>query len=215
MNSLFKYPIVSLVLMLVFSCNNSEKKSSNINKNEKAIEKTDVFSMDTSGIAISWIAYKFTNKTGVKGVFDEYVLSTENKSGPIEALLENSKIDIITSSVNSGDAIRDPKLRAIFFKVLNTDTIKGQIKEVKSGTGILTLEMNNILNDIPYNYYLTQDTIIFSTTIDVTKWKGQEAIQALNKECYELHTGTDGISKLWPDVDVSIRLPLNRILKKN
>ncbi len=70
--------------------------------------------------------------------------------------------------------------------------------------------MNNITNEIPFSYTLKTDTIFIDATINLTDWKGDEAINALNKVCYDLHKGADGISKLWPDVSVNIKLPVNK-----
>ncbi len=68
--------------------------------------------------------------------------------------------------------------------------------------------MNDISNDVEYDYTLKNDTLFLSTHLDLYNWKGEKALKSLNKECYELHAGLDGISKLWPDVDVTIKLPV-------
>ena len=118
---------------------------------------------------------------------------------------------IITSSVNSGNIIRDPKLRTSILKVFNTDPINGRILDAEHGKGALEeLEMNNISNDTKYDYSLKNDTLFLTTHLDLMLWNGKEALNSLNKECYELHKGIDGVSKLWPDVDVILKLP-NRI----
>ncbi len=56
---------------------------------------------------------------------------------------------------------------------------------------------------------------MLSIHLDVLLWNGEEALKTLNKECYELHTGTDGISKLWPDVDVVLKIPVKLEFLKN
>ena len=118
---------------------------------------------------------------------------------------------IITSSVNSGNIIRDPKLRTSILKVFNTDPINGRILDAEHGKGALEeLEMNNISNDTKYDYSLKNDTLFLTTHLDLMLWNGKEALNSLNKECCKLHKGIDGVSKLWPDVDVILKLP-NRI----
>jgi hypothetical protein len=211
MSLFYRYAVFLFLSLTLISCNNSEKKKLDTSEDVKHLDIAQIYSIDTSEIEIQWTAYKFTNKVGVRGIFTQYVFSSESESGTIEDLLEKSKIAIKAQSVSTGDSIRDPKLRNIFFKIFNTDTINGEILEAKSGTGNLTLEMNKLKQEIPYTYYLTQDTIILKTALDLTKWKGDEALQALNKECYDLHKGTDGISKLWPDVDVLIKLPVKNM----
>ncbi|MFS4416452.1 YceI family protein [Maribacter sp. 2307ULW6-5] len=210
MQQLVKYAPFLILAFLVFSCNSSNKKKKADQTEEKVVQKEQIYSVDTSGVSIKWTAYKFTDKLGVSGGFDQFSLNLKNPTGTVETLLKDAAIVIHTSSVNSGNEIRDPKLRTSFFKVFHTDTIKGQILDAQRNKGALELKMNNISNDVEYNYSLKNDTLFLSTHLDVMQWNGKEALNSLNKECYELHTGTDGISKLWPDVDVTIKLPLQK-----
>ena len=201
-----KYLTYVILVLFVFSCNNSEKKSSKNTTSEKAYS----YAIDTSGIQVLWTAYKFTEKVGVGGTFDSIVCFSDNNASSIQDLLKSSKINISTNSVNSYNAIRDPKLRQTFFKSFNTDTIKGKIMEVEDEKGLLSLQMNSITNLTNYTYNYINDTLTISTHLDLTKWNGKTAIDTLNKECYDLHIGSDGISKLWPDVAVKIKLPIKR-----
>ena len=207
MLQLVRYLIYLISAVLVFSCNTSEKKSSK----DITTQKTYRYSVDTSGVKVLWTAYKFTDKIGVSGTFDSVLCFSDTNAPSIEALLKSSKISISTNSVNSYNAIRDPKLRQTFFKSFNTDTIKGQIMEVEETKGLLALQMNSITNLTNYTYNYINDTLTISTHLDLTKWNGKTAIDTLNKECYDLHIGSDGISKLWPDVDVKFKLPIKRM----
>lgn len=207
-----KYVLSFMIILVIISCNNSEKKPLDTNTDVKTTEIEPMYSIDTSGSTINWTAYKFTNKVGVKGSFDNIILSPKSESGSVENILLASKVTINTISVNSGNEIRDPKLKESFFKVFHTDTINGEILKVNENKGFLTLKMNNITNEIPFNYALKTDTIFIDTTINLKDWKGEEAISSLNEVCYDLHKGTDGISKLWPDVDVEIKLPITKTL---
>ncbi len=209
MRQLVKY-ICYLILLFLISCNGSDKKS----KAPKTVENTYTYSIDTSGIMVTWTAYKFTEKIGVSGTFDRIKFSAKKKSSSIEDVLKSSEIAISTGSVNSANAIRDPKLRATFFKTFNTDTITGTILEAKAKKGILALKMNSVNNLVDYTYSYKKDTIFISTHLELKKWNGKNALEALNKECYDLHKGPDGISKLWPDVAVKIKLPVIRDILK-
>lgn len=190
--------------ILFFSCNTSGKKK----KDNQVVEKIQTYSIDTSGLSLKWTAYKFTDKLGVSGTFDSIVLNTKNNSGTIEILLRDAEMIIPTALVNSANQIRDPKLRTAFFKVFNTDTIRGKILDAEQGIGSLELKMNNLSNDLKYTYSLKTDTLFLNTHFDLMQWNGEAALKSLNKECYDLHIGNDGISKLWPDVDVSIKFPI-------
>jgi hypothetical protein len=102
-----------------------------------------------------------------------------------------------------------------FFKVFNTDTIKGRITEASQGKGLLDLDMNTIIKTLDYRYLIKNDTLILTATIDLKNWDGKAAMQSLNKECYDLHAGADGISKLWPDVEVTIKMPVKKTMLRN
>lgn len=210
MKHIFKHSSVLVIVLLICSCNTFQKKESEVEEIKPSAESA-IISFDTTEISITWIAYKFTNKTAVRGAFNQSKMTLQAKSGRIGDLLKASKISIPTKGVNSGDSIRDLKLKDIFFKRFNTDTILGEIKDAASGNGTLVLTMNNISNEIPYNYNLSQDTIAISSTLNLIKWKGEAAINTLNKACYDLHKGTDGISKLWPDVDIAIKIPTHKL----
>ena len=162
------------------------------------------------GITILWTAYKFTEKVGISGTFEDYAVYNDNVSNSIEGVLEKLKLSIPTECVDSGNAIRDFKLRTYFFQAFNTEIINGTIINAKGGEGIINLRMNNFSIDNPYTYVLRNDTIVILTHLDLKKWKGEEALTTLNKECYELHKGKNGISKLWPDVNVEIKLPVKK-----
>ena len=80
--------------------------------------------------------WKFTEEVEVGGTFDTFVLDVKNETGSVENLMKNAKTNIITSSVNSDNEIRDPKLRVSIFKVFKTDTIFGEIVDAKKkGSG--------------------------------------------------------------------------------
>lgn len=159
-------------------------------------------------MVLQWTAYKFTEKLGVSGVFDDFTLDEKSDPGTIEELLEGTKMTIAIASINSNNEIRDPKLRANFFKVFNTDFITARIINAESGQGAIELTMNEISNELDYNYLIKSDTLFLNTNLDLLLWNGKEAMDSLNLVCYDLHKGADGISKLWPDVDVSFKLPL-------
>lgn len=190
-----------LVLILLFSCNDSKKKQTKTNTN---------FSISRQGKSVGWTAYKFTEKVGVKGVFDDFEFKTDSDSTSIETLLKTSRISIQTQSVNSKSEIRDAKLRDIFFNTFDTKIITGEILNADSGKGILALKMNNITEEIAYSYSLKDDTLVINTNLHLTKWNAEMALDTLNKVCYDLHKGTDGVSKLWPDVGVAIKIPITK-----
>ena len=208
MKRLFKKTTYLVLMLLISSCNTSKKEQKIIDQSE-AVKEDKLYTIDTEGVLVSWTAYKFTDKLGVSGQFDDFKFSGTNNAATIESLLKQAKIEIQTASVNSNLEIRDTKLVDSFFKVFNTDTIVGAVVEADQGKGIFNLKMNNRTHPLECAYLFKNDTITLSAKIDLNIWQGEKAMQSLNKVCYDLHTGTDGISKLWPDVDVQIKLPVN------
>lgn len=208
MKQLSKYLLPLILLCGMISCNNSDKKPSHKTSEQNQFSGLQQYTIDTSGISILWTAYKFTNKTGVSGSFNTYTFENKKASGTVEDILKKSKLTIPTATVNSAKPIRDFKLEAYFFKAFNTLEIIGTITKVKESEGVINLKMNRISKQIPFTYAIQKDTIRLFTNLNLTYWKAEEALKTLNTACYELHKGTDGISKLWPDVDVVIKIPV-------
>lgn len=206
-----KYLSHFLLILSLWSCNTSEEKKQDTAEINKA-ESEFVYSIDTSSVSIVWTGYKFTSKLGVSGTFNDYTIITKTKSGTIEAILNDLQLTIPTLSVDTKNPIRDFKLNTYFFKAFNTPLLQGTITHAnpKVKEGSLKLKMNQKSRKIPYTYAHQNDTIVLFTHLDLNLWNAVDALNMLNKECYELHKGADGISKLWPDVDVSIKLPLKK-----
>ncbi len=199
------------LLLMMWSCNNSGKNPTFAMPEQKEVSQNQQYTIDDLGISIEWTAYKFTDKIGVSGTFQDYTLNQVSESTSIENILSKLQLSIPTESIDTKNAIRDFKLTTYFFKVFNTSKIVGTVVNAKEGEGIIKLAMNNISVNTPYTYSLENNTLELFTHLDLRKWKGEEALSTLNQECFELHKGADGISKLWPDVDVTIRLPVDGI----
>lgn len=205
MTSYLKHTAFLFLFLLMASCSNSTKETSH--KDYSELQK---YTIDTSGLSILWTAYKFTNKVAVSGTFNTYVFRAKNTSGTVENILNKSKLSLSTASVNSNNAIRDFKLDTYFFKAFNTSEIRGTVTKAKANEGNIDLEMNRTSKRIPFTYSIEKDTIRLFTNLNLNYWNGEEAIKTLNTECYELHKGADGVSKLWPDVDVVFKIPAHK-----
>ncbi|MGB3152703.1 MAG: YceI family protein [Maribacter sp.] len=212
MKNVLKTTTLCLFILLGLSCNTSKKEKKEADaKDAKIVMDGPYHSVDTTGASLKWTAYKFTDKVGVHGTFDDFKLDMEKVSESREDFLEGDKITIHTQSVNSGNVIRDDKLRTYFFTVFHTDTIKAEILNANNGVGKMSLELNNITREIDYDYVQNGDTLFLNAAIDLIHWKGEEALNILNQECYELHMGADRVSKLWPNVDITMKLPMDLI----
>ena len=94
----------------------SEKTTAEEPKQTKEVqEKVCAYSYDHSASEFIWTAYKYNQKTGVKGTFDDISVSGLEGNGSVADLFSGAEITIATESVNSGDPDRDPKIVEHFF----------------------------------------------------------------------------------------------------
>lgn len=178
-------------------------------KEIKLAEEVCNYSYNAESVTASWTAFKFTEKAGVGGKFDSVIVSTSGSVDSPEKMLGELKFEIPISSTNTNNPDRDMKIIEYFFGALsNTEMISGNIVSAKGnneeGTAMVNLSMNDKTFQQEVNYKIEGAQVSLMGTIDVGNWNGNDAIAALNKVCDDLHKGEDGISKLWPTVDISI-----------
>lgn len=198
-------------LLFMFSCGTepteqSQEDSTTELSEDKAADENCTYSYAQENTTVSWIAFKTTKKIGVGGDFLNFnIEGTSESSDPLE-VVKGASISIPVSSVETKDEGRNAKIVAFFFGTFtDTENLEGVVKEVsEDGSGILTLTMNGIANDIPVKFELEGSKININTTIDLNNWDGQAAIDMLNEKCEGKHTGDDGITKLWPEVEINI-----------
>lgn len=161
--------------------------------------------IDPTSVEVKWTAYKTTDKIAVSGVFKEVNLSNENGNS-IDELIDGLAFSIPVSSIFSNNADRDSKLQQFFFGVMGqTELLSGALNAPDSGMVVSSITMNTIKEQIQLSYSVEQDTVKLSGVLDLNKWNGQEAIESINKACFDLHKGADGVSKTWNDVQVDIK----------
>lgn len=161
---------------------------------------------------VKWTAYKTTEKVGVGGQFTSItvsnVIAAEN---PLDVVKE-AKFTIPVLATVTGNEQRDNRIIKYFFEILDkTQNITGQMKSLnEDGTGTIAIMFNGIEKELPITYTLNGLKIEVKGTMDLALWNAQKGIDALNEECKVLHAGADGITKLWPTVDIVI----STVLKK-
>ena len=177
---------------------------------EKSTEVVCEYSYNESTTKLTWTSFKTSARVAVGGSFDTYSVDGTEPSNSEAAVFQNATFSIVTGSVNTGNTERDPKLVKFFFNtMIESDTITGGIKKISEavdgkGAAIIFINMNGIVRDVNAIYTLLGTELTLSATIDVANWEATNAIDALNTECKELHTGDDGVSKLWSEVTIEI-----------
>lgn len=176
-----------------------------------------VFEYNPDKTTLEWTAFKFTEKTGVKGKFDTIKVSSIPKSSDETKLFETLQFRIDPSEVNSGLPDRDQKIRKYFFNVNSKNQlISGgfsKIEKSKSGSAILNLNYKGVKSKFPVTFSWESETVTVLGTIDVISMGLGGGLKKLNEVCLELHKGKDGTSKLWPTVDFKIVSTVTKVCK--
>lgn len=198
--------LFSLLLILgVSSCKGDSEKAEGAAPKDAAC----FYSYNSGSTVLEWTAFKFTEKSPVKGTFNEITIEGMENSDDPKKLIESLKFTIKTSSVETQNEERNGKIAKFFFGTINTENISGKVKSLdKNGKAVLLITMNNIEKEVIGSYTLEGGKFDFLATINIADWKAESAIKALNTECKDLHTGTDGKSKLWSEVDLAFSTEL-------
>ena len=174
-----------------------------------------IYGYNNSATTVSWTSYKFTKKAAVGGKFDRVNVVTQTQKGQPAEILKGIEFTIPVNSTNTNNPDRDKKIIDYFFKAMvNTDNIIGRITSVESngngGHATINLQMNNVSKDIDANFKISDTSIELIAEINMEDFNGQDAIASLNKQCFDLHKGEDGVSKLWPNVSIVVTSVLTK-----
>lgn len=204
------YIFASLVLTLsLFSCGGDPEEA----KADEPAEEQCSYSYNEGSTKLEWTAYKTSGKVPVAGSFNEIEVISEQGDDPVK-VLESISFSIKTASVETNNEERNGKIVEHFFKTINTNSIDGKIKSVgDDGKATIAITMNGVTFDVIGSYTLEGVDFSFTSNIDVSSWNGVSGIEALNKVCKDLHTGEDGVSKLWSEVGLSFSTTLKSVCK--
>jgi polyisoprenoid-binding protein YceI len=151
---------------------------------------------------VTWKAFKTYEKIGVAGSFD-HATFTPQTAQSVEELLTGSRVLIDTKSVNSGNSGRDATLVASFFKIQSIMTIDAKITSAKESKALVEIKMNNVTKTIPMAYTVQEGKVVAKGVIDLGDFTMIPSLQAINKECFNLHGG-----KTWQDVEIGFEIPI-------
>lgn len=212
MKKLFLLP---LLITSLIACNSEGGKQKEESKEAKAPTCNWVLNPDST--TVSWTAFKTTDKVGVGGKFTKFMIEGVEASEDLSATIANAKIIIDVSSTNTGNPDRDQKIiNEFFMKMANTDVITANVtaidKDNQSAT--LKIKMNDVEQEVPMDMSAGEDgTLILSGSITTDQFMADEALASLNKACFDLHKGADGVSKTWPDVEITVRAKFEKDCK--
>ncbi|MBE7437062.1 MAG: YceI family protein [Spirochaetales bacterium] len=173
------------------------------------------YEYNPASTTVTWTAYKFTEKAGVSGSFDR--ISTEGLKAARSptAVFETLSFRVETGSVNTKNPDRDAKIhRSFFLKLKEGESLQGSVTQIQDKEARVNLRINGVEKPALFKIQ-SQDGkdsvhVTFSSDLNLLDFGADSAITSLNTVCKELHTGSDGKSKLWPDVKIDIHTELKK-----
>lgn len=190
--------ILGLALVTFTSCKKEEKTETTTETKEEVKGLTIV----NDSTKVKWTAFKTTDKVAVGGSFTEIELKDAKTGNSPEQVLEGVAFSIPVSSLFTNNPDRDSKLKTFFFGTLkNTELLSG-ILNFRDNQLFMTLSMNDVTKQIPLEYTFENNLLSMKTTLNLNDFGGEKALAAINKVCYDLHKGPDGVSKTWETVDI-------------
>lgn len=202
-----KVYIVSFLMALAinFSACKSETKKGADSITTVKTKKSVAFSLKKANNEINFTAYKFTEKTPVGGQFKKVDIIGGGEGTTIKEAINNTEFSIPVSSIFTKDTSRDFKIKKFFFGIMDaTKLLSGKLVLQDSTNGVAEIKMNGVTVKLPFTYTIVDKTFSMEATMDVNNWNASKALESLNKACFDLHKGTDGVSKTWSDVALKI-----------
>ena len=157
-----------------------------------------------------WTAYKTTEKAPVSGGFASTTLSPTKPAPSVVGALSGVTMTIDPVSVSSGNEGRDHTLREKYFGMFTPQTeftagvvaVKG---DDQNGTVDLNIGMNGISKTVAFAYEVAADgTLTANASIEMMDFGLKAAFDSIHEACKLLHTGSDGVSKTWTDVALTV-----------
>ena len=206
---------MTLLSIIFTSCGSNEDNGQSEDVKEEVVAESCLYTYNSDSSKVNWTAFKTTDHVGVGGRFDSVLVVLPDSMQSAQEALENVSFTIFSNSVFTDNSIRDNTLRKYFFSTLANDgNIMGIVKIVEgdntSGGGTVELTFNDVKRDIGFKYTIEGSVISLKTKITLNSFSGEDAMQSLNTQCDDLHKGADGISKLWPDVEIEVKAVLNK-----
>jgi polyisoprenoid-binding protein YceI len=169
------------------------------------------YNLNADGVQAEWTAFKFTSKAPVKGNFADTTLEGPREAKTLTALAGGLSMKIVGKSVKTGNPGRDATVAGFFFAFMKDGgNITGKATKVEgddtSGTVHIDITMNGETRDVPFAYTIGKDgTVAAKASIDILDFRMKPAYDQIHKACEGQHTGDDGISKTWTQVDLALR----------
>lgn len=188
------------IALLATSCKKEEKTEIPVEETTPEVVGLKIVSDSTK---VNWTAYKTTDKVAVGGSFTQIELKDTKEGETPEAILEGASFSIPVSSVFTNNPERDEKLRQFFFGALKDTELIGGVINFKDGKTVLTLTLNGVTKSVDVTSAFENKKFTVNGVINLEDFGAKAAVESINKACFDLHKGADGVSKTWSEVAIS------------
>lgn len=197
-----KLLLLSFVFLGLISCSKE--------KGEKAAaaKKDGNYTFVADSTKLTWTAFKFTERIGVSGTFTNIEITGTKEANTPFGVFENAAFTISSKTVDTNNPDRDGKLVTYFFnKLKSSEAITGSVTSINGdGSGEMKLSLNGKEKAVPFTLSQSGNAVLLESEIDLEKFLAHAAIESINTACKVLHTSADGVSKLWPDIKLRLRV---------
>ena len=200
---LFQHTALFILAIFIASC--GDQNSNTTTEEAVADSKPCTYSFEDGTTQVTWTAYKTTEKVGVSGTFDTLNITGLKTASTVLEVFSEAAFSIPVSSINTANPDRDQKIFQHFFSNMNeTSMLTGNVTGVEGDKLNVSITMNGVTNATLLDINVTDSLVSLSGVMLLADWNALESADALNKVCFDLHKGGDGVSKLWPDVKLDI-----------
>ncbi|SDR76529.1 YceI-like domain-containing protein [Polaribacter sp. KT25b] len=183
----------------------TKKEESKTEEIESTTKSESTFSVTNAKNEINFTAYKTSEKVAVGGQFKEINIIAGGEGNSVKEAINNTEFSIPVSSLFTKDTSRDFKVKKFFFGMMeDTQLLSGKLMITDDANGTAEIKMNGVSKNVPFTYTIVDKTFNMKATMHINNWNASKALEALNKACFDLHKGADGVSKTWNDVALDI-----------
>ncbi len=214
----FSQALLFSATLFLASCgggNTPQKEAETTDTPQEATASTDcMYAFNKDSVTVSWTAFKTTEKIGVGGTFDQITIEGTENNASITNVFSNASFSIPVASINTNNPDRDKKIQEFFFgKLVGAETLTGKVVSIAEDKAVVAITLNGVEKEVEMDVATPDQSIALEAVIDVTNWNAQAGVDGLNEACHDLHMAGDGVSKLWPDVKISITSVLDKTCK--
>ncbi len=191
------------ITLLATSCKKEEKAETPVEETTEVTPEVVSLKIVSDSTKVNWTAYKTTDKVAVGGSFTQIELKDTKEGDTPEAVLEGASFSIPVSSVFTNNPERDEKLKQFFFGALKDTELIGGVINFKDGKTVLTLTLNGVTQSVDVTSTFENKKFTVNGVINLEDFGAKAAVESINKACFDLHKGADGVSKTWSEVAIS------------